>query len=189
MCMFSKMTDLPIWVHAGATAGAIGVLKFATVKVNVSYAASNHPVDHATGQLAFSAEKIEGFYAHMIAEGTLDAYARSQMMDFGIVGAVMVLSVLLGSLAARLGGPGSYGWRAGFVATVAGVSGAMLDAVENLLSFVMLRRPDAISELMAWAYSAAAALKFTYLALALLALICAVLIGLVEKFAAAYRPR
>jgi hypothetical protein len=68
---------------------------------------------------------------------------------------------------------------------VSGMAGAGFDAVENLLSFVMLSRPDQIPKALALAYSAAAAVKFALLTLAMLTLLLALVAGLVARGKAA----
>lgn len=57
-------------------------------------------MDYATGQLAFDATRIEGYYATMQAAGTLEVYWRTQILDFGFIASVMALGLLLGTLAA-----------------------------------------------------------------------------------------
>lgn len=135
-------------------------------------------MDYATGQLAFDATRIEGYYATMQAAGTLEVYWRTQILDFGFIASVMALGLLLGTLVARLGLPGSWGRKFGLAAAALAIAGASLDAVENLLSFVMLMRPDAIAQPLALAYSSAAAAKFGLLKLAMTALVVALPFGL-----------
>ncbi|TVS04222.1 MAG: hypothetical protein EA407_04670 [Rhodobacteraceae bacterium] len=148
-----------------------------------------HPVDYATGQLAFDAATIEGYYAVMIEAGTLDIYWRTQMIDFGFIASMIMLSLLLGTFLARLGGPESWGWRLGMGAAVLGVAGASMDVIENLLSFVMLANPQDIPQGLAFIYSSFAAAKFGLLILAMLAALGALAVGALERVAGAYRPR
>lgn len=183
--MPGRIARLPVLAHVGATVLAFGAFQWVKGRLDASYAASGHPVDYATGQLAFDARTIEGHYAAMIEAGTLDIYVRTQVIDFGFIACVMALSLLLGTLVARLGGPGSFGWRAGMAAAVLGVAGATMDVVENLLSFVMLARPQDIPQALALAYSSAAAAKFVLLTLAMLA----VGVSLVAGAAARLRRR
>ena len=186
--MIHRLARLPVLVHGGATAVAFGAFQWIRGKLDNSYAASGHPVDFATGQLAFDARTIEGYYAAMIEAGTLDIYVRTQIIDFGFIASIMALSLLLGTLVARLGGPGSFGWRAGIAAAMLGVAGASLDVVENLLSFAMLARPQDIPQALALAYSSAAAAKFVLLTLAMAVVPVALVAGAVTRLRA-YRPR
>lgn len=176
-----KLLTMNVNLHVGASAAAFGLFQIIKARLDASYAASNHPVDYATGQLAFDAATIEGYYAVMIEAGTLDIYWRTQMIDFGFIASIMLLSVLLGSLLTRIGGVGSWGYRAGIAGAVLGVSGAMMDITENLLSFAMLARPEQISQFVALAYSSAAAAKFALLTLAMLAMLLALFLGLGKR--------
>ena len=179
--MIDRLTRLPVLAHGGATAVAFGAFQWVRVQLDASYAASGHPVDYATGQLTFDARTIEGYYAVMIEAGTLDIYVRTQIIDFGFIACMMALSLLLGTLVARLGGRGSLGWRLGIGAAVLGVAGASFDVVENLLSFAMLARPQDIPQALALAYSSAAAAKFALLTLAMAAVPLSLVAGAVAR--------
>lgn len=182
--MFSRVTALPLWAHAGLAAAAFAGFQAVKTRLDASYAASNHPVDYATGQLAFDAEKIEGYYAAIQAKGTLEVYWTTQFIDFGFIAGVMALGVLLGTLAARLGPVGSLGRKLGFAVAVLAVVGAGFDALENLLSFVLLQDPSNIAQPLALAYSSAAAVKFGLLSLAMLALLLSIVAGVWARFRA-----
>ena len=140
--VFSVLLRWPLAAHLGATMLAFGGLQWVKSRLDASYAASGHPADYATGQLAFDARIIESYYARMIEAGTLPVYLQTQFIDFGFIAAMVALSVLLGTLAARLGARinrlGAWGWWMGLAATMLGAAGAGFDVLENLLSFVML---------------------------------------------------
>lgn len=184
-----RIMNWPFWLHGAGVVAAFTAFHMIKSVLDASYEASNHPVDYATGQLAFDAATIEAYYAIMIEAGTLDIYWRTQMIDFGFITAIMLLSVLLGTFLARLGGQGSYGARLGLGGAVLGVSGAVMDALENVTSFIMLSDPQNIAQAVALIYSGFAAGKFILLTLAMLAMILSVPVGLVERLAGAYRPR
>ncbi len=183
--VFSVLFRLPLAAHLGATALAFGGFQWIKGRLDASYAASGHPVDYATGQLAFDARMIESYYAQMIKAGTLPVYVSTQYIDFGFIAAVMAVSVLFGTLAARLGAGinrlGVWGWWAGLAAALLGVAGASFDVLENLLSFVMLDRPQAIPQPLALTYSAAAAAKFAFLTLAMLSVLVSLTTGAVAR--------
>lgn len=183
--MLTRLYSWNIWAHLGLTAVAFGGFQLVKARLDASYAASNHPVDYATGQLAFDAEKIEGYYATMIEAGTLNVYWQTQFIDFGFIFSVMALSALLGTLAGRSGRPGSLGRRIGVWAGLAGIAGASFDALENLLSFAMLARPSDIAPALAVLYSSAAAVKFALLTLAMALVLVALAAGLVSRLRAA----
>lgn len=168
--------------HLWVTGVAILGLILAQALVDARYVASGHPVDHATGQLAFDADRIEGYYKVMQEAGTLDDYLQAQILDFVLIAMIVAVSVSLGALAARLNAPG-WGQRLGIWAAVAGVLGAFCDVLENLVSFVMLARPETIPQMVALTYSSFAAMKFAMLIVA----IALVLAGLAVAGGAALR--
>jgi hypothetical protein len=55
------------------------------------------------------------------------------------------------------------------------------DAVENLISFVMLADPDGFADVLVLPYSTAAVIKFVCIAVGMLALLAALLTGLVTR--------
>ncbi|NBR89593.1 MAG: hypothetical protein EBS68_06705, partial [Rhodobacteraceae bacterium] len=80
-----------------------------------------------------------------------------------------------------IGKAGSWGRRVGGLAALSGIAGASFDALENLISFVMLAKPDAISQAVAMAYSSAAAAKFGLLTLAMALVIVTVVLGGISR--------
>ena len=179
--MFPLIFRVPLAAHVAATFLAFGGFQWVKGRLDTSYAASGHPVDYATGQLAFDARLIEGYYAHMIEAGTLQVYWQTQFIDFGFIASVMAVAMLFGTLAARFGGRinrlGVWGWRLGLAAALVGMSGAAFDALENLLSFLMLASPQAIPQPLALAYSTAAAGKFALLTAGMLCLLLSIMAG------------
>lgn len=179
--MLSVLFRLPLVAHLGATALALGGFQWIKGRLDSSYAASGHPVDYATGQLAFDAAMVESYYAKMGQAGTLPLYLQTQIIDFGFIAAVIAVSALLGTLAARLGGQinrlGVWGWRLGLAAAMLGMAGAVFDVMENLASFVMLARAQAIPQPLALIYSAAAATKFALLTLAMVCVLLSLVVG------------
>ena len=59
--LFTAPKKLPSSLHLGAGLAALAAQQAMQVWLNASYAASGHPVDYKTGQLAFSAKKIEEY--------------------------------------------------------------------------------------------------------------------------------
>lgn len=179
--MLTRLMTLPIWAHAGATVAAFGAFQWVKGRLDASYAASGHPVDYATGQLAFDADTIEGYYAVMQSKGTLDVYWATQTIDFAFIASVMAVGITFGTLVARLGRPGSWGRKLGLAAAGFAVAGACMDAVENLLSFVMLSNPTQIAQPLAVIYSGSAAAKFALLTLAMAAVILSLIAGALSR--------
>ena len=176
-----KLTEMPLWLHVGATAVAFGVFQAVRITLDASCAASNHPVDYATGQTTFDADRIKGFYAVMEQAGTLDIYVRTQVIDMGFLTMIGVFGLLLGTLVARLGAPGSWARGAGLGAAVAAVFGALCDASENAVSFVMLADPQGFADWLALPYSGFAVVKFALITLAMALVLAALGLGLAGR--------
>lgn len=170
-------------VHAGLAAVVFGAFQAVKAQLDGSYAASGHPVDYATGQTAFSAERVKGWYAAMEGQGTLDVYVATQMIDFAFIAAIAAMALLWGSGAARLSRPGGWGRKAGLLAAAAGLCGAGCDAAENLVSFVMLADPQGFAGWIALVYSGFAAAKFALLTLAMAALAASLLLAAAGRIA------
>lgn len=167
MTFLNRVTQLPLILHVGMTLAAFGAFQAVRLRLDASYAASGHPVDYATGQTTFDAERIKGFYAHMQDLGTLDIYLRTQIIDFGFIAMMMAFGLCLGTLVARAGADGSWGRRIGFLAAVLAVTGASFDVLENLVSFVMLADPQDFPAWLALPYSGFAVAKFICLTAAM----------------------
>ena len=158
--LFNRILDLPLFAHATSLVASAGLFVWVKGQLDASYAASRHPVDYATGQTSFSAEAIKGWYQSMTDTGTLDVYMTTQLIDFGFIAALMLLGLFGGLLLSKLSRPSSLASKAGrFAATVIPVGG-LFDALENLISFVMLADPTGFADWIALPYSAAASVKF-----------------------------
>lgn len=155
-----RIATMPLGLHALAAAGAVGWFSWIKGKLDASYAASNHPVDYATGQTTFDAARIKGFYGEMEAAGTLDVYRTTQLIDFGFILAMAGIALFVVTLIARLGRDGSWARRLGLIAAVSVLAGALCDAIENGWSFVMLADPAGFADWMALPYSGFAVAKF-----------------------------
>ena len=181
-----KIGAMPALVHLGMIGAAYVGFILIKGRLDSSYEASGHPVDYATGQTSFSAEIIEGYYAAMQAQGTLDVYVKTQVIDFGFIAMIVLLAVLIGSLVMRVNS-GNWGKRIGLGGMIAGVAGAAADTVENLISFWMLAQPDDISNPVAMVYSTFAVMKFGLLTLAmglvLLGFVWAAVTAVARRFA------
>lgn len=175
-----RVAQIPVAIHIGLTGASVAAFVLAKSALDLSYTASRHPVDYATGQLAFSAEKIGGYYQAMTDAGTLPVYWKTQFIDFGFIASVAVLGLLLGSLGARLWPSGSFGRKAGLAVPILAVLGAGFDAVENLLSFWMLSAFPTIPNVLALVYSSVAAAKFVLLTCAMTVFAAVTVSGLIR---------
>lgn len=154
----------------------------ATAWLNASYAASRFPVPYHTAQLSFDATRIKNWYAYLIAQDTLAIYWQTQLIDFGFIATVLLLHVSVLWLVARLFEVDSLGrHRMQVIAVLSGVA-PLADALENLVSFVMLSDPAGFPDSLALVYSSFAATKFAFFVLAYVALPVGVMAGLVSQW-------
>lgn len=166
--LMNRVTRVNIRAHGGALGASLVYLLWIKTRLDATYAASRHPVDHLTGQTAFSAEVIKGYYAQMQAFGTLETYQRAQVIDFGFILGMLLVGVLLSTFIARFAREASTARRAALLAGLAMIGASVSDSLENLVSFVMLADPQGFPGWIALAYSGFAAVKFALIALAIL---------------------
>lgn len=178
---FRKITSLPLWLHAVFALGSVAWLLWIEGKLTASYAASKHPVDYQTGQLAFDGEVIKGYYGSMIESDTLDVYWATQFIDFGFILAMACMGLFFCTLIARASRSQSWGRAVGVLAGVSLLTGAICDAIENLWSFVMLANPSDFANWLALPYSTFAAVKFALITLGMFLLIVSIVLAVVGR--------
>ena len=180
--MFTTLTqrtlNAPLWMHVTATLASFAVFQGTRIFLDKLYAASQHPVDFATGQLAFDGAMTLGYYDAMRESGTFGMYVQTQMFDFAFIASVIAFGICFGTLLARMGQVGSLVRKLGLSASAFAVVGGLLDALENLMSFVLMQFETAIPQVLAFIYSSFAALKFVSLTMAMALAVCALISGL-----------
>jgi len=179
--LMNRITRVNIFAHGGALGASLVYFLWVKARLDASYAASKHPVDHLTGQTAFSAEVIKGYYAHMQGHGTLGIYQRAQVIDFGFILGMLLVGVLLGTFIARFAREGSAARRAALLAGLAMIGAAICDSIENLISFAMLADPQGFAGWIALAYSGFAVVKFALVALAILLALSAFVLTIAQR--------
>ena len=189
--MIHRILNAPLgWAlgfHGLATIAAFIWFQWIKARLDASYAASNHPVDYATGQTQFSGTAVKGYYAQIEASGTLDIYWQTQLIDFGFILGIFLLGWSLGTLIARFARPVSWGRRFALTASIAAMIAAICDAIENLISFVMLANPVDFADWIALPYSGFAVAKFALITLAMATLAISILLLAVGR--ALNRPK
>lgn len=133
---------------------------FASRILGASYAASQFPVPYQVAQLSFDHHKLKGWYALLIERGTLSTYLQTQHIDFIFIVSVFLLHLLALLLIARLFPAASRGRRWMETAAVLSTVAPIADALENLVSYLMLAQPLDFHPGLALVYSSLAALKF-----------------------------
>lgn len=164
----ARITTLPVLQHGAAAIASLGFFQWIKGRLDASYAASQHPVDYATGQTTFSGPLIKEYYATMQQAGTLDRYVTTQLIDFGFIVGMACIALFVCTLIARISRAGSMGRRIGLWAGVSILLGATCDAIENGISFIMLANPTGFADWLAIPYSGFASVKFALIALGML---------------------
>lgn len=177
---FTPILSLPWRLHALLAALSFMWLQWIKGVLDASYAASNHPVDYATGQTGFDAGLIKSYYAHMQDMGTLNIYFQTQLIDFGFILGVALMGVCLCTLVARLSPQSSWGRHMGLIAAICALIGAACDATENLISFVMLANPAEFANWLALPYSAFAVVKFAMISCAMVCVVGSLMLAAVN---------
>lgn len=150
---------LAITMHALLALVALIAVRVTLTLFENSYAASQHPVPFYVAQTAFSGETLKGYYATMIASGTLAVYWRTQFIDFLYIASVFLAGIIVSFLLARFNNNNPRLLKLSLVAAIAIPTGAIFDALENLTSFIMLSQPTSFPNWIALIYSSFAVLK------------------------------
>lgn len=143
---------------------------WASELLNTAYAASRFPVPYWTAQLSFDHEKLKQWYAFLMAHDTIGQYVYTQIVDFAFIASVFVLHTSALLAVSRAFPAGSKARQLMVVAAALSAIAPLADALENMISFVMLSNPAHFPSILAIAYSSMAALKFAMFTLAYLAL-------------------
>jgi hypothetical protein len=149
------------WLAAMAT---FGLARVTQAWLDGFYARSEFPVPFYFGQTRFDGEAIKGFYQVLIEKGTLDIYVQTQLVDYVFM-ATTFLSFFC--LAAAVMRTTRAVYSKGVLVKIARLfvwlapTAAIMDALENLVSFVMLADPTGFANWLAIPYSSFAVLKFT----------------------------
>lgn len=175
----TQSEKLNLAVHGALAFVAFGLMRFANIILDASYAESLFPVPYYVGQTAFSGEQIKEYYAFMIDAGTLNVYWQTQFIDYAFIGMVIITGLLLPSFVARLHAKGSWLAAITFGFALLMPLGGLFDAIENLISFVMLSQPETFANWLAIPYSTFAVLKFGAIAPAQVGTVLSLIVALV----------
>lgn len=165
---------LSLRAHGMAAVGSLIALALSNSILTRLYVASGHPVDYATGQTSFSGPQVKEWYAAMKAGGTLDTYWATQLFDFVFIAAVFAVGAIGATFIARIN-RSARGRLIALGSAAAFCVGATFDAVENLLSFVMLAQSATFADWLAIPYSTMAVIKFVCIAIGLVTLVASLL--------------
>lgn len=148
------------WVLALVAAAAFPYNQWIRGVLDGSYAASKFPVPYFVQQMSFSGTRLKAWYAAMSEQGTMEVYRMTQHIAFAFMLSVLLRhgSVLL--LISRAFPAGSRGRLAMVACALLSVLAPLCDALENLVSYVMLADPAGFPDFLAYIYSSFAVMKF-----------------------------
>jgi len=154
-----------------------------------SYAASRFPVPFFVGQTTFDAIELKGYFAVLVQQGTLGIFARTQIIDYAFMAGTFVSFYCLASALMRTVKRVFSGRVMRSIALVfvwLSPLAAVMDALENAVSFVMLANPLGFYDWLVYPYSSFAVIKFALFALtycwAIVALASCLLAGFASLF-------
>ena len=159
------------------------------------YARSEFPVPYYIGQTRFNGETIKGYYQVLIEKGTLDIYVQTQLVDYVFMAATFLSFFCLAAAVMRsVRSVFTEGWLLSIARVFVWLApcAAVMDALENLVSFFMLANPTDFADWLAIPYSAFAVSKFAIFAATyawVLVAIVVCLMGLIWKLALRLRAR
>lgn len=113
--------------------------------------------------------------------GTFGIYVQTQLFDFAFIASVIVFGICFGTLLARMGQARSLTRKLGLAAAGFAVAGGLLDASENLMSFILMQFDTVIPQVLAYIYSSFAVLKFISLTLAMALALATVITGVISS--------
>ncbi len=146
--------------------------------LNASYSSSQFPVPYFEAQLSFDHLKLKAWYAELIAKGTLSTYIRTQHIDFVFIVSVLFLHFFAILFVAKLIPIGSKWHKLALIAALLSAIAPLADALENLVSYLMLTNPLDFNSYLAIIYSSFAAIKFGFFTFAYVAVIVGLLVAL-----------
>lgn len=112
-------------------------------------------------QLAFRAELIESQYQTMLDQGTFRFYVITQVLDYLFIIGLGCVGYFIHVAISRIYEEGTLGYKAARFGGWLVVTSAVLDALENVVVFILLSNPTEISPVLAGLYSTLALLKWS----------------------------
>lgn len=168
------------WLWAAALVSFI-ISKWIQLEwLDKSYVASKFPVPFYVGQTTFNAQETKSHYQFMLDQGTLGIYYQTQLIDFAFIAAsfvftLMVMAAIYKSFK-KTSSLRKFAWWMLVIMPFA----AVMDALENGVSFFMLANPTGFPDWLILPYSSFAALKFILFATGYLWIIIAIILYCVQ---------
>jgi len=144
----------------------IGISAFVLTKglssANEHYALSKYPPPLFPGQLAFSPEKVKGWYQFLIDNNTLDVYIKTQYIDFIFIFGLMATIFFTQLLIAKLNPKTSKWYTFAIGMCFWGSLLATADIWENIVTLTMLNNPTNFSPWLAYLASSFTVWKLSW---------------------------
>ncbi|MFK7801525.1 MAG: hypothetical protein AB8G95_07845 [Anaerolineae bacterium] len=185
----NRTANINFYLHLVMAIVAFMLYGYTNAILDESYAASNFPVPYYEGQTTFSGDQIKEYYAYMIEAGTLDIYWQTQVIDYAFIASVIFMGLLLPSFIAKLHLKGSWLFKGTMLFAFLIPLGGLFDALENLVSFAMLARPETFPNWLAIIYSSFATLKFASMVPALMGTLISLIIAILLYLVSLLRTR
>ncbi|ESQ87841.1 hypothetical protein ABAC460_18100 [Asticcacaulis sp. AC460] len=185
----SLVSRFPLVVWWIAAIALVALSQFAQHELDTLYKLSQFPVNFFEGQTSFDAAKVKAWYAVLAERGTFGTYVWVQIFDYGYM--LTVFAAFFTLMAAVYRSLPVTSWARGIARAMILIApiAPLFDALENLVSFVMLADPVNFADWLVYPYSAFACLKFGIYLLTYLWTIVGVVIALVSALIGLFRPR
>lgn len=164
------------------------VSQFTMAWLNDMYSLTQFPVSFMEGQTTFNATLLKSYYAVLLEKQTMAKYVQVQVADYLFMMTVFV-SFGLACIAAYRSLPEhhlckNFAWAMVIIAPQT----ATLDAIENAISFVMLRDPQGFANWLVYPYSSFAVAKFFLFTFTAVWVLLAIGLAIYEKLTRINKP-
>jgi len=160
----------------------ISIILFPLLMITVNYAfeQSGYPATFTESQLSFSGEEIKSHYQLMTTE-QIQMYIFAQLIDYIylIIYGLLLLSTGL-FLGRKLSGSPRIKTYCYFI-SIAGITSACCDAVENAFILSMTSNPLQFNNFLAILHSVFASLKFGLLSISITSIIIVTIVFIIKK--------
>jgi hypothetical protein len=173
---------------------ALSVVTFVISKViqtqwlDKSYVESRFPVPFYEGQTTFDASETKAHFQVLLDQGTLDIFWRTQLIDFIYIFSTFVFTVIVMAAIYKMLAFSTSLQKFSWLMLLLMPLNAIMDVLENLVSFVMLAEPTGFADWLIVPYSSFAVAKFAFYLTGYIWIAVAVLIKLTHSIKAGHLP-
>ncbi len=175
----TRIASLSLPVHIVLGVLSFGIFRVTNIVLDGFYARSQFPVPYFEGQTAFDGAQIKAWYAVMQDAGTFNTYVQTQLFDYLFMLTMATMGLIVPLLVRRAYKVDSLAFRITTFASTLIPLGALMDAFENLVSFVMLAMPQTFPNWIALVYSSFASIKFGLIGAGYICVFAGIVIGVI----------